>query len=58
MAYDTKTLIQHNALDKWNLFHDHLLYFLIYRVVTPQALELALLGLNAVPIYNNSKGQT
>ena len=51
MNYDTRKFIHHDTLDKWNLFHNHLLYFLIYRVVTAQSLELALLGLDAVPVH-------
>ena len=51
MNYNTKEYLHHDKWDKWNLFHNNLLYFLIYRVATAQSLELALLALDATPIH-------
>ncbi|MBL8021653.1 MAG: hypothetical protein JNM27_18420 [Leptospirales bacterium] len=49
MVYDNNRPIADADRRPYNLFRDHLIYFLIFRAVNPQALELVLLALDAQP---------
>lgn len=43
--------INEEDLGKWNNFDNLLTYFLTYRVVTHQALELAVVAMTIIPPY-------
>jgi hypothetical protein len=51
IMFDPRQYIHHPNWNKWNIFMNAFNYFLSYRIVSAQAIELALLGLLAEPIY-------
>lgn len=49
LVYDGNNPISGVDWAPYNLFREHLMYFMIFRAFNPQALELTLLALDAAP---------